>query len=93
MRTYDSRLPRYLHPAKTLRRRYSLDMCIAQIYRISMRKDHPEVVGFDWDVGNRDKHLKHGVMNRRERLFYEVFGSGYAGLGQTVCAIAEISGS
>ena len=36
-----------------------------------MSKEHPEVVGFDWDAGNRDKNLKHGVHLREcEQVFF-----------------------
>lgn len=38
---------------------------------MAMRKEHPEVVGFDWDAGNRDKNLKHGVHIREcEQVFF-----------------------
>ena len=34
---------------------------MASIYRMSMRGDYPEFAGFEWDAGNREKNLKHGV--------------------------------
>lgn len=31
------------------------------VYGSSMKSEWPESIGFDWDDGNRDKNLKHGV--------------------------------
>ena len=36
-----------------------------------MRNDFPEFKGFDWDAGNRDKNLKHGVQaGECEQVFF-----------------------
>jgi len=36
-----------------------------------MRKAYPEMGGFDWDEGNRDKNLNHGVQNWEcEQVFF-----------------------
>ena len=36
-----------------------------------MDKEYPEFKGFEWDDGNRDKNLKHGVENWEcEQMFF-----------------------
>ena len=36
-----------------------------------MRNDFSEFAGFDWDTGNRDKNLKHGVhAGECEQIFF-----------------------
>ena len=36
-----------------------------------MGKEYSEITGFEWDEGNRDKNLKHGVENREcEQMFF-----------------------
>jgi len=36
-----------------------------------MKDDYPEFTGFDWDVGNREKNLKHGVhASECEQVFF-----------------------
>lgn len=36
-----------------------------------MRDDYPEFTGFDWDAGNREKNLKHGVhASECEQVFF-----------------------
>ena len=61
-----------------------------------MRDDFPEFTGFDWDTGNRDKNLKHGVQaSECEQVFFNqplvilddpkhsVAEDRYAAFGQT----------
>ena len=36
-----------------------------------MKSEYPEFAGFDWDVGNREKNLKHGVFaSECEQVFF-----------------------
>lgn len=36
-----------------------------------MIRDYPEFTGFDWDAGNREKNLKHGVQaSECEQVFF-----------------------
>jgi len=36
-----------------------------------MTGEHPEFSGFDWDAGNREKNLKHGVLaSECEQVFF-----------------------
>lgn len=38
---------------------------------MSMRSDYPEFTGFDWDAGNREKNLKHGIhASECEQVFF-----------------------
>lgn len=61
-----------------------------------MRSDYPEFTGFDWDIGNKEKNLKHGVhASECEQVFFNepivilddpkhsVAEDRYAAFGQT----------
>lgn len=38
---------------------------------MNMMKEYPEISGFDWDEGNKDKNLAHGVQNWEcEQIFF-----------------------